>query len=232
VLHDVERNLSVLQAFGVSPGQCQRKLDLPVSAVIQQSVDEKLRALGVTEKEVVFGISPGSVWPTKRWSTAGFAALVRMLQQRYGCRILLFGGSADAGVVAEVQRGCGESAISLVGKLGLRELPAAINRCRVFITNDSGPMHVAVARQVPTVAIFCATTPQLGFYPYTENAIVVQRDLSCRPCTSHGGRRCPLGTEDCIRQISPDAVARAVEKILEGRRRLSPLAFQPRVMTV
>jgi heptosyltransferase-2 len=114
----------------------------------------------------------------------------------------------------------------------LRELPAAINRCRVFITNDSGPMHVAVARQVPTVAIFCATTPQLGFYPYTENAIVVQRDLSCRPCTSHGGRRCPLGTEDCIRQISPDAVARAVEKILEGRRRLSPLAFQPRVMTV
>jgi heptosyltransferase-2 len=233
-LHDVERNLSVLQAFGLRPEQCQRAIDLPVSSEIQKRVDEKLLKLGVLENDLIIGVSPGSVWPTKRWSAAGFAALIQMLQQRFACRVLLFGGADDSAVVEDVQRRCGGAAASLVGLIGLRELAAAINRCRIFITNDSAPMHIAVARRVPTVAVFCATTPGLGFYPYTHEAIVVQRDLSCRPCASHGGRRCPLGTEDCIRQISPDAVLRAAEKLLAiDRYSKSPrVPFEPEFMTV
>jgi heptosyltransferase-2 len=232
VLHDVERNLSLLQAFGLRPEQCRRELDLPVSAATQRSVDEKLRALGVGENEPLYGINPGSVWPTKRWSAAGFAALIRMLQQKDRCRIVLFGGPGDAGIVEDVQHRCDGSAISLVGRIGLSELPAAITRCRVFITNDSGPMHIAVARRVPTVAIFCATAPELGFYPYSSAAVVVQRNLPCRPCASHGGRRCPLGTEDCIRQISPHTVWRAVEKVLTANGLSPACAFQPALMTV
>ena len=233
-LHDVERNLSVLQAFGLRPEQCQRAIDLPVSSEIQKRVDETLLKLGVLENDLIIGVSPGSVWPTKRWSAAGFAALIQMLQQRFACRVLLFGGADDSAVVEDVQRRCGGAAASLVGLIGLRELAAAINRCRIFITNDSAPMHIAVARRVPTVAVFCATTPGLGFYPYTHEAIVVQRDLSCRPCASHGGRRCPLGTEDCIRQISPDAVLRAAEKLLAiDRYGKSPrVPFEPEFMTV
>jgi heptosyltransferase-2 len=77
-------------------------------------------------------------------------------------------------------------------------------------------MHIAVARAVPVVAIFCATTPALGFYPYSSKAIVLEKDLPCRPCSSHGGRRCPLGTEDCIRLIGPEQVFQAVERLLES----------------
>jgi heptosyltransferase-2 len=156
-----------------------------------------------------------------------------MLREEQGCQVLLFGGADDSAVVDDVQRQCGQAAINLVGEIGLRELPAAINRCSVFVTNDSGPMHIAVARRIPTVAVFCATTPDLGFYPYTNNAIVVQRQLSCRPCASHGGRRCPLGTEDCIRQIRPEIVLHAVEKLLRAGvsgNRFS--LFQPELMTV
>ncbi len=232
-LHDVERNLSVLHAFGVRPDDCRRTIDMPVAPAVQQTVDEKLRALGVGGRELIFGVNPGSVWPTKRWSPAGFAALIRMLREKHDCQVLLFGGSDDAAVVQDVQRRCGDAAISLVGRIGLRELAAAISRCRVFVTNDSGPMHIAVARQIPIVAVFCATTPDLGFYPYTSEAIVVQRDLGCRPCASHGGRRCPLGTEDCIRQISPQTVMQAVEKLLHGDAadgRAS--SFQPEFVTV
>jgi heptosyltransferase-2 len=78
-------------------------------------------------------------------------------------------------------------------------------------------MHIAVARNVPTVAIFCATTPGLGFYPYSADAIVVEKELACRPCGSHGGRRCPLGTEDCIRLIPVDRVLGAVDELLERK---------------
>jgi heptosyltransferase-2 len=77
-------------------------------------------------------------------------------------------------------------------------------------------MHIAVARRVPVVAIFCATTPSLGFYPYSSRAVVVEKELACRPCSSHGGNRCPLGTEDCIRLIQPDHVLQGVEKVLCG----------------
>ena len=230
--HDVERNLSVLQSFGVAPEDCARALDLPVSAAAQTAVDEQLRALGVGDSEAIIGINPGSVWPTKRWSPSGFAALISLLRERHGCRVLLFGGAEDAPVVEEIERRCGGQAVNLVGRIGLGELAAAISRCRVFVTNDSGPMHVAVARRVPTVAVFCATTPDLGFYPYTGNAIVVQRALSCRPCASHGGRRCPLGTMACIRQISPEVVLQAVEKLLRGAGRAGAPGFLPEFVTV
>jgi len=231
--HDVERNLSVLQAFGLAPEQCQRALDLPVSGSVQDGVNQKLRAFGVNDTDPIVGVSPGSVWPTKRWSVAGFAALIRMLRQRHGCQVLLFGGADDDAVIEDVQRQSGNAAVNLVRRVGLRELAAAINRCHVFVTNDSGPMHVAVARRVPTVAVFCATTPDLGFYPYTNDAIVVQRDISCRPCASHGGRRCPLGTEACIREITAEMVVRAVEKLLGGGRRgMHPSSFQPELLTV
>lgn len=233
--HDVERNLSVLRPFGLLPEHCQRSIELPVSTATQASLDRRLRALGVNDDDFIVGLNPGSVWPTKRWSAAGFAALIPMLRSKYDCKVLLFGAESDAGVVDDIQRRSNGLAVNLVRQIELRELAAAISRCRVLITNDSAPMHIAVARRVPTVAVFCATTPELGFYPYTNDAIVVQKNLSCRPCGSHGGLRCPLATEDCIREVSPEAVYRAVEKLLgrskdEVRTPLSP--FQPEFMTV
>jgi len=232
--HDVERNLSVLRVFGLAPQDCDRSIELPVTATIQESVDRRLRALGVKDDDSIMGLSPGSVWATKRWSTAGFAALITMLRRKYDCKVLIFGGASDAAVVDDIQKRSGGVAVSLVGRIGLGELAAAIGRCRVLMTNDSAPMHIAVARKVPTVAVFCATTPALGFYPYTNQAIVVQKNLACRPCGPHGGRRCPLGTEDCIREIAPEAVFRAVEKLLGGLQsdvRTIPPSFQPEFMT-
>ena len=233
--HDVERNLSLLEAFGVSVADCQREIELPVSQALQARVDRKLSALGIVESKPVIGINPGSVWPTKRWSAEGFARLIELLRQNLDCQVLLFGGPDDAAVVRDVLDRGGGVAISLVGEMSLCELPAAIRRCQVFVTNDSGPMHVAVAEHVPTVATFCATTPALGFYPYTSHAIVVEKNLSCRPCTSHGGRRCPLGTEACIQLIEPESVFKAVEKLLraEPPAMKAPFdSFQPQFLTV
>jgi len=211
--HDIERNLSLLNAFGIAVEDCQRALELPVTPALQAQVDEKLRELGVGTDKPIIGVNPGSVWPTKRWSVEGFGEIISQLKQKLDCRIVLFGGPEDVPVVNQVLAAGGGAATSLAGKLTLRELPAAIRRCRVFVTNDSGPMHIAVAARLPTVAIFCATTRELGFYPYTKHAVVVERSLSCRPCTSHGGRRCPLGSEACSRLIAPARVVSAVEEL-------------------
>lgn len=213
--HDVERNLSILDAFGIKPQECQRVLHLPVNPSRQESARRLLISLGANLEKLVLGVNPGSVWPTKRWTAEGFAKLIELMKNNYDCEILLFGGPEDAAVVSKIYNLSGGSAVNLVGRIGLRDLPGALGLCRVLVTNDSGPMHVAVARNVPTVAIFCATTPGLGFYPYSANSIVLEKGLSCRPCASHGGRRCPLGTEDCMRLIKPESVFEAVKRLIE-----------------
>ncbi len=212
--HDVERTLSILQSFGIALEDCRRTLELPCTAESRAAMDRLLTSLSIPADKLLVGISPGSVWPTKRWSVSGFARLIDLLKEKYDCEVLLFGGPEDAPITAAIENLCRHRVLNLAGKLELCQLPAALSACRIFIANDSAPMHIAVARNVPTVALFCATTPALGFYPYTANAIVVEKALDCRPCASHGGRRCPLGTEDCIRLISPDRVLSAVEELL------------------
>lgn len=233
--HDVERNLSLLRAFGIQPEDCRRSMRLPPGSGAEAVVKKLLISMGVDESKTLIGINPGSVWATKRWSAKGFAEAIQLIRKNYDCDVLLFGGPADVVVASRIQELCGGTLVNLAGKIGLREMPAALNLCRVFITNDSAPMHMAVACGVPTVAIFCATTPALGFYPYSDNAILLEKDLSCRPCGSHGGRRCPLGTEDCIRLISPTHVLQAVVKLLERKRESAPAgkdAFSPELISV
>lgn len=220
--HDVERNLSLLRPFGVEPGECRRELRVEVDPGARAEVERLLRSSGVERGGIIFGINPGSVWPTKRWTAEGYAELMVRLKQRYSCALLLFGGPEDRESVARIQELSGHAGIDLAGKIALRDLACAVEWCNVFITNDSGPMHIAVARGVPVVAIFCATTPALGFYPYSSKAVVVEKDLPCRPCGSHGGRRCPLGTEDCMRLIKADDVLRGVERLLDGKDRPQP----------
>jgi heptosyltransferase II len=225
--HDVERNLSILEAFELGVEECRRALDLPVNPVRQYSVNRILSSWGVNLEKMIVGVNPGSVWPTKRWATEGFAQLIQLVKNKYDCEVLLFGAAEDAAVVSKIHDMSGRSAINLAGKISLQELPAALNVCRVLVTNDSGPMHIAVARKVPTVAIFCATTSDLGFYPYSSNSIVLEKELSCRPCASHGGRRCPLGTEDCIRLIRPEHVFQAVQRSIERDAEMSSADSDP-----
>jgi heptosyltransferase-2 len=212
--HDVERNLCILKAFDIQPEDCRRTIELAVDSRAEERVDHAFHSFSIDTTKPIIGISPGSVWHTKRWSPASFARLIQLLKAETDCEIVLFGGPEDTAIAADIQRLCAHTVMSLAGKTSLSELPAAISRCRVFVSNDSAPMHMAVARGVPVVAIFCATTPSLGFYPYSSRAVVVEKKLPCRPCGLHGGRRCPLGTEDCIRLIEPEAVLRAIKKLL------------------
>lgn len=220
--HDVERNLSILKALGISPEECRKDLRVEAAPRSRENVEQIFHSLGVERNGLIFGLNPGSVWATKRWSAQGYAELMGRLKQRYGGKFLLFGSPEDGEIIAGIQQLSGNLGVNLAGKIGLKELPCALEWCNVFITNDSGPMHVAVARGVPVVAVFCATTASLGFYPYSSRAVVVEKELPCRPCSSHGGRRCPLGTEDCIRLIRAEDVLHGVERLLDASHRASP----------
>jgi heptosyltransferase II len=212
--HDVERNLSILAGLGLDPAETSVR---PYLACLPDAVlrfHAALRERGIHPSTPLVGIAPGSAWATKRWTVDGFAALLVALQRDLGATAVLLGAPGDAACAEAVQRAAGGTGVNLVGRTDLGMLVAAIDQCVVLVANDSAPVHIAVARDTPVVAIFGPTVPRQGFGPYTDRARIVEREMSCRPCGRHGGARCPLGTHACMRDITVADVRRAVGDLL------------------
>src|SRR5262249_39373757 len=163
------------------------------------------------------GLAPGSVWATKRWTAEGFADVLRALRAE-GTRAVVLGAPAERPLAEEAGRLAGGGATVLAGPTCRAALVAVIDRLAGLVANDSAPMHVACARGVPVVAVFCATTPSLGYGPWGERTRVVEVDLACRPCARHGGPRCPRGTDDCQRLVRPESVPAAARALLAAPR--------------
>jgi heptosyltransferase-2 len=212
--HELERILCLMRAFGVEPEECERTPRVVYSEAAGVGARALLHEAGVEEGAPVFVVCPGSVWPTKRWTVEGYAGLVRRLEREYG-RVLLCGGPDDGPGVRAVHEQSGGHGVNLAGRADLQTFMALIDRARVVVSNDSAPMHMAVARGVPVVAVFCATTPSLGYGPYSARAVIVEKkDLFCRPCSPHGGPSCPRGTEECMRLITVRDVLAGVDQLL------------------
>lgn len=212
-LHEVDRNLALLRGLGAEPEPGDRVLCAGYSPAEVGQVEEVLARAGVGEGERLVGLAPGSVWATKRWPPEGFGAVGRALSAR-GYRVVTLGGPDDVAVAEGVCREVGPRAVQAAGTTPLKALAAWMDRLDLLVTNDSAPLHVAAARGVPTVAVFGATTPELGFGPFHAASRVVQVDLECRPCGPHGGDRCARGHFRCMGDLDPERVLRACEALL------------------
>lgn len=194
------------------------------SAADVAAVDALLTTHDVSPATPLIGLAPGSVWATKRWPAyAGLAATLtaRSMQapELFGARIVAIGGREDAplaaAIDAAVRNAGGAPVIDSTGQLSLLSSAALIARCRYVVTNDSAPLHLASAMDTPTVAIFGPTVPAMGFGPLaTRRAVAELPTLACRPCHAHGPMQCPLGHWQCMRALSPDAVADAALGLL------------------
>lgn len=146
---------------------------------------------------------PATNWPTKRWPTEKFAALVEPLRRRFGLRSIVAGGQ-DAVELARAIPG----ALNLAGKTSLPQLVALLERAALVIANDSGPMHIAAALGRPLVTLFGPTNP-IRTGPYRRMDSVVRANIDCSPCYS---RRC--GHITCLRKLEIDPVLAAAERQL------------------
>ncbi|HWQ61560.1 MAG TPA: lipopolysaccharide heptosyltransferase II [Negativicutes bacterium] len=167
-------------------------------------------AFGAGELKVV-GLNSGASWPTKRWPKEYFAALAdRLLDLGYG--VAYFGGTMDEELVRET-RGLMKNSTHarlavFTGRVNLLVLAALFKKCAALVTNDSGPMHVAVAMDVPLVSIFGAS-PVTGFSPYNEKSVVIKTTADCHPCYEHH-----CNTLHCMTGISVDTVLDETLKII------------------
>ncbi|HEU4366444.1 MAG TPA: glycosyltransferase family 9 protein [Candidatus Krumholzibacteria bacterium] len=160
-------------------------------------------------------VAPGSRWSPKRWT--GFGELCESLAAR-GHFIVLVGDQNDRAVTRPIAAALGDRALDLAGSVTLLETAAHIARCRIFVGNDSGLMHLAEAVGVPVVALFGPTVDAFGYFPSLDGSRVLERRLSCRPCSRNGATPCPKGTNECLAAIPAESVIGAVGDALAGGR--------------
>lgn len=162
----------------------------------------------------VIGISPGSVWNTKRWTEIGFIDVINhFLKLNY--QVVILGSSDEVDVCKKIfQKFSQSDVVNLAGKTDIFELAAIVSSLNLIFTNDNGSMHMASAMGTPNVAIFGPTTLDLGYQPWSKLAKVVQIDLDCRPCGKHGSQVCPLGTHDCMKKLESRLVISSGESLL------------------
>ena len=208
-LHEVHRYLRVLELINIH--ESNTKLEFWHTDADRHAVSQILAAHGITPKEYLIGVNLGTTWRTKRWYIENFAEVTTQVQKRFGARILLTGspteiplGEALAGI-AKVE------AINLIGKTTLMQLGALIESCNLYLTCDSGPMHIAAAVGTPTIALFGPTSP-IRHGPYGENHEVIEKPVECRPCYK---RNCIRKDQPylCMTEIDPNEVIAQILKV-------------------
>ncbi len=210
--HVVDRYLEPLRRLGIPTGRAVPELRIaPERAAAAR---EQLAGAGVRDPGRVAVLVPGARWPNKRWPPASFAAVAAGLREREGLEPVIVGDAADAEAADAVRALIPGGAASLVAQTGLAGLAALLALARVVVANDSGPAHLAAAVGAPVVAVFGPTHEAFGFAPRGPRARVVSHDLTCRPCTVHGGRRCPRRRRACLDEISPAEVLDAARGLV------------------
>jgi heptosyltransferase-2 len=134
---------------------------------------------------------------------------------REGAEILLLGGNAERPFFEEIGRGLGAALLGDTGSCSAAGLAAAIEACDVVVSNDSGPAHLAAALGRPLVVLFGPTAAS-RWAPRGKAVRVLSENLSCSPCSNHGGDRCPIGTHACLEGIPVMRVFEAANQLLRA----------------
>lgn len=164
---------------------------------------------------------PGAKHATKCWPGSYWRDLVEALPDEIPVVAL-----GSAGELPDELRGlAGGRVLDLTGETSILESAAVLERARVVICGDTGPMHLAVAAGAPLVALFGPTVREFGFFPFRHtHSVVLERPLACRPCSAHGSSRCPLGHHRCLREIRPWEVLAAAAGVLRSAGRFDDAA--------
>lgn len=159
------------------------------------------------------GINPGASYGSaKRWYPEKFAKVATELSEQY--EILIFGGLAEVDMAEDIEKELIKANVSnytnIAGKTSIRELCEKIGGLDLFITGDSGPMHVAAVFKVPTIAIFGPTKDKETSQWMNPQGKIVKREMECAPCMK---RTCPLKHHECMKLIEAEDVLQKIKEI-------------------
>jgi heptosyltransferase-1 len=206
--HAVDKYLQVAEYLG-----CERdcwKGHISIRESDKRSIDEVLHDRGIKDQRLV-AINPFAMWATKLWEPERFAALGDRLQKELACDIVFTGSRQDRVEIDKIMQRMNKKPANLAGQTSLKELAYLYSKCRLLVTTDTGPMHIAAAMGCPVVALFGPTAPwRTG--PYGDGHRVIREEIECSPCFK---KTCDHLS--CMKNITVDKVFETVKELINAR---------------
>ena len=186
-VHEVQKLLQLVDSVGLERPEIF--LNKEVNGEIKSKMED------VSEFIVV---APSSIWETKRMPIEKFIELVRQILENTPYTPVIIGSKNDKYLSDQIVNVHGSKVVDMTGRTNLMELSYIISRAKCVISNDSSPIHIASAFNIPTLAIFGATITDFGYTPLSERHTISEVSLECRPCGIHGGNICPKQHFRCM----------------------------------
>lgn len=211
-VHKVEQFLNIVKAKDVPPAG--KNMELFISKEDEAFARDYLKSQGVKEDRPIIVLNPGGNWDLKRWPAANFAELGDKLAELFGAQILITGAEKDVELGDSISGMMKHNPVVTCGKTTLRQLAAVLKHADLVISNDSGPMHIAVSQGVKTIALFGPTDPKVTG-PYGDGRYVVIQKPPRKPeceITCYN-----LRCEDnvCMKEITVEDVIKEATKLLK-----------------
>ncbi len=209
--HEIEYTLDLLRSIGITAKE--RELFVPVRENDMKKIRKLLNEYHVGTGVPLVAVNPGASCPSKRWKPENFAVLCDALSAKHKARILIVSDGANKKFADAVAKSMKYEPVNLAGKTGVGEIAALFSRCKLFISNDSGPVHIACAVGTPVISIFGRKDPGLSpkrWGPTGRKSVVFHKDAGCGICLAHN---CRIGFK-CLEAITPAEVLASAEKLL------------------
>ncbi|NOZ70093.1 MAG: glycosyltransferase family 9 protein [Deferribacteres bacterium] len=205
--HEMEYDLDLASALGADISE--RDMGLRIHDKDMAGISRILKDSGIYGDEIIIGVNPGGMH-SHRWPLKNFALVMNMLAGRLNCRFVVTGGALERELAGRLEKMLDTRLIDLTGRTTIRELAALIKRCNLYITNDTGPMHIAAALETPLIAIF-GPGYLTRFDPrrISGRAVVFHKGAECAPCN-----KTVCDSLRCFEGISPEEVADASLRLL------------------
>lgn len=210
--HEYQYCLEVLKRFGVDTQVSRPVLYLPFKKEAEDWAERFWLENGLRDSKKTIAIHAGASCISKRWPAARFADVINHLLAKYPLHILLIGGSDSRHISGAIKSQVKSPLLDLTGQTSLSQLASLLKRCQLLISNDSGPVHVAVAVGTPVISIFGRNQAGLSptrWRPLGPFDIVLHKEVGCEVCLAHN---CQIDFE-CLRAIGPDDVLEAVDAL-------------------
>lgn len=209
--HEADYALDMLRHIGIEPGE--KRLHVPVHAESERKVKALFASAGIGEGDTVIAVHPGASCPSKRWRAERFAQAADRLAKAHSARVVIIASANDRAFGDKVASLMKAKALNLSGKTSVADLASVLKRSRLFISNDSGPVHIACAVGTPVVDIFGRNDRGLSprrWGPTGKDDLVLHKEVGCSVCLAH---ICKRGFA-CLDAITVDEVVEAAGKIL------------------
>lgn len=209
--HEVEYNFDLLKALGID--DVSRELYIPLKRESDDFVADFLRRLGVGEKERLVAVNPAASCPSKLWPAQKFAGLIDRVQRELGVKVLVVADAAHRSVSEQIFNLVKTRPVDGSGQFSLSQLASLFKRCELLISNDSGPVHIAVAVGTPVISIFGRNQAGLNprrWGPIGPRDAALHNPQACLPCLAHDCRKGFM----CLNSIAIEEVMGHARRIL------------------